>query len=93
MYLSLTKNIIAAILGAILVKESENASNLYDRVREKTLATIRKNFSDKVKETIYTDKHREYTEKWRGNTIVDITPAAKLIPMYRQAQGDRKSLK
>jgi hypothetical protein len=28
----------------------------------------------------------EYTERWRGNTIVDITPPGKWIPMYKRPE-------
>lgn len=36
----------------------------------------------RVTETIYTDKHHEFKEQWRGNTIVDISPAGEKLPMY-----------
>ncbi len=41
-----------------------------------------------VKETIYGAEHVEYTEKWRGNTIVDIAPAGKWIPMFERPELD-----
>ncbi|MDO8303401.1 MAG: hypothetical protein Q7T18_09175 [Sedimentisphaerales bacterium] len=45
-----------------------------------------------VKETIYGDKHVEYTEKWRGNTIVDISPAGKWIPMFQRPQLESEQI-
>lgn len=36
-----------------------------------------------VKETVH---GVEYTERWRGNTIVDINPPGKLIPMFQRPQ-------
>ena len=39
-----------------------------------------------ITETIYTDKHHEFKEEWRGNTIVDISPAGKNLPMYQRPQ-------
>jgi len=57
MYLSLTKTIVAAILGAILVKENENASNAYDRVRKRALTIIRENILDKDMEVSVEGRH------------------------------------
>ena len=34
----------------------------------------------------------EYTEKWRGNTVVDISPPAKWIPMYQRSKLDTELL-
>jgi hypothetical protein len=34
----------------------------------------------------------EYTEKWRGNTIVDISPPGKYIPMYQRPEMDSEHL-
>ncbi|MDO8303400.1 MAG: LamG-like jellyroll fold domain-containing protein [Sedimentisphaerales bacterium] len=39
-----------------------------------------------VKETIGSIDRTEYTEKWRGNTIVDISPPGKWIPMFHRPQ-------
>ena len=39
-----------------------------------------------VRETIWGSEYVEYTEKWRGNTIVDISPAGKLIPMFQRPE-------
>jgi hypothetical protein len=36
-----------------------------------------------MRETIY---GVEYTERWRGNTIVDLTPPGKWIPMFQRAE-------
>jgi hypothetical protein len=34
----------------------------------------------------------EYTERWRGNTIVDVTPLGKWIPMYRRPQWEDEQI-
>jgi hypothetical protein len=34
----------------------------------------------------------QYTEKWRGNTIVDISPPGKWIPMYQRPAMDSDHL-
>jgi hypothetical protein len=34
----------------------------------------------------------EYTEKWRGNTIVDISPPGKWIPMFERPAMDSEEL-
>jgi hypothetical protein len=39
-----------------------------------------------VKETVGSLDGREYTERWRGNTIVDISPPGKWIPMFRRPE-------
>lgn len=41
-----------------------------------------------VKETPGSLDGTEYTEKWRGNTIVDISPPGKLIPMFQRPELD-----
>ncbi len=41
-----------------------------------------------VKETPGSLDGTEYTEKWRGNTIVDITPSGKWIPMFERPELD-----
>jgi hypothetical protein len=45
-----------------------------------------------IKETVGSLAGREFTEKWRGNTIVDISPAGLLIPMYLRPQLDSADL-
>lgn len=45
-----------------------------------------------VTETIYTDKHTEFKEQWRGNTIVDISPAGHWLPMYQRPQLNSDAL-
>ncbi len=45
-----------------------------------------------VKETIYGADFVEYTEKWRGNTIVDIAPVGQRIPMFQRPQLDTETL-
>jgi hypothetical protein len=42
-----------------------------------------------VKETI---QAREYTQRWRGNTIVDIEPAGVFIPLYIRPQLETEQL-
>jgi hypothetical protein len=34
----------------------------------------------------------QYTEKWRGNTIVDISPPGKWIPMFQRPELDTERL-
>ena len=41
-----------------------------------------------VKEVIKGADFVEYTEKWRGNTIVDISPPGKWIPMFQRPELD-----
>ena len=45
-----------------------------------------------IKETPGSLDGREYTQKWRGNTIVDITPRGKLIPMFHGPELDTEKL-
>jgi hypothetical protein len=42
-----------------------------------------------MKETIY---GVTYDEKWRGNTIVDINPPGKLIPMFQRPQLESENV-
>ena len=39
-----------------------------------------------VKETVGSRDGTEYTERWRGNTIVDISPPGRLIPMFQRPE-------
>ena len=39
-----------------------------------------------VKETVGSLDGRQYTERWRGNTIVDISPPGKWIPLYQRPE-------
>lgn len=41
-----------------------------------------------IKETVGSLEGIEFTEKWRGNTIVDLSPQGKYIPMYQRHQLD-----
>jgi hypothetical protein len=41
-----------------------------------------------IKETVGSLDGTEYTEKWRGNTIVDIEPPGKWIPMFNRPELD-----
>ena len=45
-----------------------------------------------VKEAIKGVDFVEYTEKWRGNTIVDISPSGKWIPMFQRPELDCEHL-
>ena len=45
-----------------------------------------------VKETPGSLDGTEYTEKWRGNTIVDISPPGKWIPMFQRPALDTEIL-
>jgi hypothetical protein len=42
-----------------------------------------------IKETVGSLDGKEYTERWRGNTIVDISPKGKWIPMFERPEMDR----
>ena len=41
-----------------------------------------------VKETVGSLDGRQYTERWRGNTIVDISPPGKWIPLFQRPELD-----
>jgi hypothetical protein len=45
-----------------------------------------------VKETVGSLHGNEFTEKWRGNTIVSISPPGKFIPMYQRSELDTEDL-
>jgi hypothetical protein len=40
----------------------------------------------KVVETIYGEKHVQYVQAWHGNTIVDISPAGRWLPMFQRQE-------
>ena len=42
-----------------------------------------------IKETI---QATEYTQRWRGNTIVDIQPAGQWIPLYQRPQFETEAM-
>jgi hypothetical protein len=42
----------------------------------------------KIKETVGSLDGVEYSERWRGNVIVDISPPGKWIPMFQRAELD-----
>ena len=63
---------------------------VFDKVTKGQLLTVTHPLRiAEVKETIY---GTEYTEKWRGNTIVDIAPKGKWIPMFNRPQLDTEAL-
>lgn len=45
-----------------------------------------------IKETVGSLDGTEYTQKWRGNTIVDIEPPGKWIPMFNRPELDTERL-
>ena len=45
-----------------------------------------------VKETPGSLDGTQYTEKWRGNTIVNISPAGKWIPMFQRPELDSEHI-
>ena len=45
-----------------------------------------------VKEVIKGVDFVEYTEKWRGNTIVDISPPGKWVPMFQRPELDTEEM-
>ena len=47
----------------------------------------------RVKEVIKGVDFVEYTEKWRGNTIVDIAPPGKWLPMFNRPELDTAQLR
>jgi hypothetical protein len=45
-----------------------------------------------IKETVGSLEGARFTEKWRGNTIVDISPPGRFIPMYLRPELDTDEL-
>ena len=45
-----------------------------------------------VKETVGSLDGTEYTERWRGNTIVDISPSGKWIPLFQRPELDTETM-
>jgi hypothetical protein len=45
-----------------------------------------------VKETVGSLDGRQYTERWRGNTIVDISPPGKWIPLFQRPELDNEQV-
>ena len=45
-----------------------------------------------IKETVGSLDGTEYRQRWRGNTIVDIDPPGKWLPMFQRPELDRPSL-
>jgi hypothetical protein len=45
-----------------------------------------------VKETVGSLDGKQYTERWRGNTIVDISPGGKWIPMFQRPELDTEHM-
>lgn len=45
-----------------------------------------------VKETVGSLAGRQYTERWRGNTIVDISPPGKWIPLFQRPELDTEQV-
>jgi len=45
-----------------------------------------------IKETVGSLNDAQYTERWRGNTIVDISPSGKWIPMFQRPDLDTGQL-
>ena len=45
-----------------------------------------------VKETVGSLDGTEYTERWRGNTIVDISPPGKWIPLFQRPELDTETM-
>ena len=63
---------------------------VFDGVRKGQLLTVL--FPLRVatmKETVY---GVEYTERWRGNTIVSLAPAGRWIPMFQRPELDTEVL-
>ena len=45
-----------------------------------------------IKETVGSLDGTRYTERWRGNTIVDISPSGKWIPLFQRPELDTERL-
>jgi hypothetical protein len=45
-----------------------------------------------VKETVGGLDGTEYTERWRGNTIVSISPPGKWIPMFERPELENENV-
>ena len=45
-----------------------------------------------IKETVGSLDGTEYSEKWRGNTIVNISPPGKFVPMYQRPDLESEQL-
>jgi hypothetical protein len=56
--------------------------------KEVSTAYLRLRIAD-IRETLY---GVTYNEKWRGNTIVDINPPGKLIPMFQRPQLESEAV-
>jgi hypothetical protein len=46
----------------------------------------------RIKETVGSLDGTEYTERWRGNTIVDISPPGKWIPLFQRPELEHEQL-
>ncbi|MBI2843812.1 MAG: hypothetical protein HYX78_10470 [Armatimonadetes bacterium] len=66
---------------------------VFDRVKKGQQLTVTYPLRiAEVKETVGSLDGTEYTEKWRGNTIVDITPPGKWVPMFNRPELDSERL-
>jgi hypothetical protein len=45
-----------------------------------------------VKETVGSLRGVEYTERWRGNTIVDIAPPGRWVPMFQRPEMENEEV-
>ena len=59
---------------------------VFDQVRENQQLTV--TYPLRIMELKETINGVEYTEKWRGNTMVGISPGGKMLPMYHRPELD-----
>jgi len=66
---------------------------VFDRVRrgQQLTVTYPLRIAD-VKETVGSLDGKQYTERWRGNTIVDISPPGKWIPTFQRPELETDQL-
>jgi hypothetical protein len=70
--------------GKALSVKWEESYVVFDRVARGEHLTV--TYPLRLWEVRETIQGVEYTERWRGNTIVDITPPGKWIPMYQRPE-------
>lgn len=71
----------------------EGSYVVFDKARKEEQLTVTYPLRvAEVKETVGSLDGTEYTERWRGNTIVDISPGGKWIPMFQRPELDNERL-
>ncbi len=86
-----TKNDVRAYRNKITVPfKWEGSYVVFDHVESAEQLTV--TFPLRLWEIKETIQGVEYTERWRGNTIVDITPPGKWIPMYQRPELETEQI-